>query len=737
MKKQLSIIFVGIFYISFLYSQQYNFFKGDSLKNFDHNATWNEISAKGIASVDIPGFFYHKQVEFVAAKYNLTIPSLQPKANFKNNNNSANPIVQGPCTNMDFENGSLNGWNGYKGDNYDSQQPLSNMIAGFVPGPNGGVNQPPSSCNRHTLVAGNTLGNDACGGFPTLSPLPNSNNSVLLNSTCYNFASFGFGASLEQMFTVAQSNALLTIAYAVVLEDGGSGHGTNEQPYFRAEVLDALGNPINCLAYNVVAQNGGSPGFILSNNCGSWFSGVYYKPWTIASFNLSQYVGQNVTVRFTASSCAFGGHYGYAYVDAVCSPMTSAITASAPVVCGTTNVVLTAPAGASNYAWSVIGGQGNIVGTTTNQNVTINQGGHYQVLVTPSTGAACAYTLDTIIPGIPISPIASFSATSTCIGATTQFTDLSSPAGSITAWYWDFDGNGSIDDTQQNPTYLYSTPGTKQVRLSVEIGPCTKDTVISVLVSTYPGATATNTGPYCAGTAAMLDVVGNGVSYQWKGPMGFNTTVQNPVISNSTVNMSGVYSVTVVNSDGCISTGNTTLAILPAPVADFTVDKEETQLSDPTITFTNLSSDTIQNFVWFFGDGATSFQTHPKYAYPQTGEFVSKIVLINEVGCKDSMEKVIRINAEVLIFAPNSFTPNGDTKNEEFEISAYGISSYNLKIFNRWGELLFESTDSNKHWDGRKKNGTLAEIETYVWKLVVKDFYDNEIEKYGDVTIIR
>ncbi|MBN8702575.1 MAG: gliding motility-associated C-terminal domain-containing protein [Bacteroidetes bacterium] len=718
-----------------VFSQQYKFFGGDSLNGFDYDATWHEIATKGIGSADIPGYFGNKQFEFVSKKYNLhPFPALQQGASFKNNIGYA-PSLQASCTNFGFENGNLSGWTGITGRNYNSNNALSSLSTGFSPGPNGAINQSPNNCNRHTLVSGTTLGNDACGGFSTLSPL-SGNNAVLLNNKCFPFfafPSYGYGTSLEQTFSVSQSNALLTIAYAVVLEDGG--HSNSEQPYFRAEVLDAQGNAIGCLTYKIIAQNGSTPGF-LQGTCQANSGGtVYYKPWTIASFNLAAYMGQNVTIRFTVASCTLAGHFGYAYVDAECGPL--AMPTSSAAVCGSNNVVISAPAGATSYAWSVVGNSGNIVGSTTNQNITVNQGGHYQVTITPPTGASCSYTIDTIIPGIPIVPVANFSGTSVCLGSVAQFTDLSTPTGSVTAWNWDFDNNGTVDDTNQNPTYSYTTPGTKQVKLTVEIGPCTKDTVLTFQVGAATPIAVSNTGPYCAGQSIQLDVNQTGGTYQWEGPMGFSTTLQNPVISNSTVNMAGVYSVTFTSSLGCVTTASTSISILPSPTADFIADPQETQILNPIVNFTNLSSDTTQNFVWFFGDGISSTTVHPQHSYENPGEYIAKIVLTNELGCKDSLEKVIRINADALIFVPNSFSPNGDGLNDEFAVSVWGITTYQLKIFNRWGELMFETNDPLKNWNGKDANGKLFQIDTYIWKIEITDLYNQQVERVGHVNMIR
>ncbi|MBN8702345.1 MAG: PKD domain-containing protein [Bacteroidetes bacterium] len=595
--------------------QQYTFYPLDSLAGFDFQQCWSNAVEKNILTKDIPGYFKKEQKKFLQQKYPYQYPS-----NSNTTKKHTLPTPQASCTNMGFESGSFSGWTGYSGNNNDSQLPLSNLTPGLVPSPGGAVNQPAGTCgNRHTLVDA-SLGTDGCGGFSVVSPLTGSY-SAMLNDNC----SGDQGSVLEQTFTVSNLNTMLTIAYAVVLEDGG--HTQNEQPYFRAEVLDQNGNPINCLVYTIIAQNGSTPGFFQSTTCGIDY---YYKPWTTSSFNVAGYVGQNITVRFTVSNCSQMGHYGYAYVDAMCGPM--AMLSSSPAVCGTNQVTLTAPPGAQSYQWSTVNGLGNIVGTTTNQTVIINQGGHYQVTVTPTTGAACAYTLDSIIPGIPTAPVANFQATTVCQGQPTLFTDNSTPLGLLTSWDWDFNNNGSSDDNTQNPSHTFPNSGTIPVKLTVSAsgGLCVKDTVISVTVNSGPNIQANNNGPFCAGTTVQLTANG-GVSYQWTGPNGFTSTNQNDSIVNPTLASSGNYTVVGTNASGCSTSDVTSVSISSSNFATASNDPG-TYCEGETVT---LNSSGGVSYSWTGPSGYTSAQQNATITgvlQTQAGTF--SVVVTDANGCQ-------------------------------------------------------------------------------------------------------
>jgi hypothetical protein len=277
-----------------------------AINNFDADKALLEAKARGLDPVDYQGYVELKHREWKKENGLLT----------ETNTNSGFKFVAGnsvsAATNIDFETGNYNGWSLYSGDNtVNSNGPLQN-IQPMTAGPNdsiyGSFN---NNCgnfigtpSRQGLIS-TAVSTDPFCGIPLTSPM-GGNYVARVNRYCANYEA----AVLEQTFSVSGSQTWLNYAYAVILEDGG--HGVGEQTYFRADVLDALGNPIPCCQVYMQAANGATPGFYPVS--GSFSS--YYKPWTPVSIDLSAYLGQNVTLRFTASGCIFAGHSGYAYVDA-------------------------------------------------------------------------------------------------------------------------------------------------------------------------------------------------------------------------------------------------------------------------------------------------------------------------------------------------------------------------------------------------------------------------------------
>jgi len=117
---------------------------------------------------------------------------------------------------------------------------------------------------------------------------------------------------------------------------------------------------------------------------------------------------------------------------------------------------------------------------------------------------------------------------------------------------------------------------------------------------------------------------------------------------------------------------------------------------------TKSNEATIWN--WNFDDGSTSNERNPVHQYTKAGKYYIVLVTLNEDSCADEIAKMIFIASSSGIKVPNAFTPNGDGLNDEFRIMNAGILELmEFKIYNRWGELVFETNDITKGWDGTFK----------------------------------
>lgn len=149
-------------------------------------------------------------------------------------------------------------------------------------------------------------------------------------------------------------------------------------------------------------------------------------------------------------------------------------------------------------------------------------------------------------------------------------------------------------------------------------------------------------------------------------------------------------------------------------------------------------------YLWDFGDGNTSIATNVSHYYqkPPNDEIPKdydiKLLVTNSQGCVDSLikERAVKIIGEGEIAFPNAFTPNEDGINDVFKPVYKGVVKYELLIYNRWGELIFETNNIEMGWNG-KVGGTDAKPDVYVWKAEGRFTNGRAFELAGDVTLIR
>ena len=140
---------------------------------------------------------------------------------------------------------------------------------------------------------------------------------------------------------------------------------------------------------------------------------------------------------------------------------------------------------------------------------------------------------------------------------------------------------------------------------------------------------------------------------------------------------------------------------------------------------------------WDFGfPDLTSDEQYPVIAYPGDGLFTVMLAIEDALGCVDTTMRTIFINPEFQFYAPNAFTPDGDGVNDLFGGSGVGIDTYSMSIFNRWGELIYETDDPNKPWDGTV-DGTDCPQGVYVYLFRLQAIAGEVKEYRGLVTLLR
>ena len=159
------------------------------------------------------------------------------------------------------------------------------------------------------------------------------------------------------------------------------------------------------------------------------------------------------------------------------------------------------------------------------------------------------------------------------------------------------------------------------------------------------------------------------------------------------------------------------------------------------VAFTNSSVGNIVSYRWDFGDGTSSTDQDPlKHLYPDSKEaatYAVQLIVQDQMGCQDTTSEQITKLQTCNVSVPNAFTPNGDGKNDYlYPLNAYNTTNLEFQIFNRYGQLVFETRDWTKKWDG-SLNGQPAETGTYVWMLRYTDGSGKKISQRGTTILIR
>jgi gliding motility-associated-like protein len=207
----------------------------------------------------------------------------------------------------------------------------------------------------------------------------------------------------------------------------------------------------------------------------------------------------------------------------------------------------------------------------------------------------------------------------------------------------------------------------------------------------------------------------------------------------------GCYSVTFASEtvNGCSveGYGENVFCVVPNPEAEFTFDPQPTYIS-PEVQFQNLSEN-ASNYNWTFTGYASSQEENPEVSFNHTdagGTIDVCLTATNLLGCSDQVCLPVVMGDEFVFYVPNAFTPDDDMHNQAFAPvfpKNFDLTDYELLIFNRWGEILFESHDPAVGWSGMYAD-KLAEDGVYTWKITVRDVRTNRLhDMIGHVSLIR
>lgn len=415
-----------------------------------------------------------------------------------------------------------------------------------------------------------------------------------------------------------------------------------------------------------------------------------------------------VTVTETNSFGCTGNPVTY---NVTINPLPVVSAGSDVTICYGDSTTLSASGGV-NYNWSPSTGLDNA--TIANPTAFPQATTLYTVYVTDGNGCENNASVTVFVNPLPI--VSAGSNAAICIGSSTT---LNATGASTYVWS---PGTGLSDPLISNPvanpvtTTLYTVVGTDQ-------NGCHNTSQMTVTVNPLPTAVASTDTILCNGSSITLSASG-GIQYQWSPTTGLsNPNISNPVAGPGSPT---TYTVVVTNANGCTDDEDVFVDINPQPVANFEIDSLGRRINCDGINvkLVNLSTDAL-GYEWNLGDGTTTTNDNPFHQYT-FGAQVNIVLIATNNGCADTMTMHVNFGdlSDYLKGLPNTFTPNDDGINDCFELRKRleFAECSTWKVYNRWGELVFESEGTEHCWNGKKNgDGDPCPEGTYFYILKVKD----------------
>ncbi|HEY9047993.1 MAG TPA: PKD domain-containing protein [Ohtaekwangia sp.] len=416
--------------------------------------------------------------------------------------------------------------------------------------------------------------------------------------------------------------------------------------------------------------------------------------------------------------------------------------------------------GLLEYAWSIsINGSVMYTSTTDGDNFdyqvlrssTVDQTVAVTLKTTNLTNCESAATIHSVVVPKTNAINASFTATpmtQTLPASTVTITNNTTPG----PWdyRWDF-GDGTTSTSANPGSHTYATYGTYTISLTVRDNDCEESQVVTVQINPIPPVLDFDYFPPAGCSPLTVNFVNKSqyadpASYHWE--FGVNQGTSRAINPSYTYYEPGIYSVTLSATNALGDTVSITksmiIEVYESPTAQFSVYPHV--LSIPgDLLYTNNKSFNATSFLWNFGDSTTSTEFEPQHAYKEEGTYDITLIAYNSSGCSDTVTvaSAVLTNKSGQLKIPNAFTPNlsgpGSTNamaNEIFIPLMRGVTKFQMLVFNRWGELLFESTNPDSGWDGYYK-GVLCQQDVYIYKITVEYDDGKKFTRTGDVSLIR
>lgn len=373
------------------------------------------------------------------------------------------------------------------------------------------------------------------------------------------------------------------------------------------------------------------------------------------------------------------------------------------------------------YAWEFDVKENIITSNARDPKITFPELGVYDAKMTLNPGIPnctdSAFITVRILPGLDAEFEFSYD---TCVAGPVSFSDLSTTEADnvIRDWSWDYDDGNQESGRIINPNHTYESPGSYFVKLNItDNNGCEEEKIESLVYAPAPNIIVVEPSKFIGCEPA--EVFFNNLTFpvdetydiRWNFGDNSDGDEQFDISPTHVYEEDGIYSVTVdiVSPLGCEATRTfpNWINVQRGPDADFsyTPDADKIDINNSTVSFFNSTTGAI-GYYWDFGDGNFSFDESPTHTYLDTG--INQVILLatSSNGCTDTIVEIIDVVPVASMRFPTAFTPNADGQNDLFrgKGSVELINDFNLIIYDRWGKIVYSTSEPTEGWNGQLNN---------------------------------
>lgn len=615
--------------------------------------------------------------------------------------------------NIDFERGNFDNWTCYTGNVAAVNN--TNLISLFPSGP---------QADQHTLYGPGDAGlRDQFGNFPVLCP-NGSGYSVKLGNTTGGAQAEGI--SYRFSIPPGRNTYSLIYHYAVVFQDPNHLHF--QQPRLVLEVWNETDDElITCSSFTFFPVGSPLPGFF---NAGMYDSAaVWCKNWSAVTINLNDMAGKEILLFFKTADCTFRRHFGYAYID-VNTECSSEFT-GATYCPDDTAVMVTGPYGYQSYRWynnnfsQVLGNSQQLrlappppAGTTV------------AVVVIPYNGYGCQDTLYArLMDTLTLTANAGKDVTS-CNNQPVLIGENPKP-GVNYSWT---PITGLTDPLAANPRASPSVSTNYIVTVRSQGGGCVNRDTVLVTASVIDSSLQVQGKPFFCITSsdsAVLVVQPTDI-IQWY--------LNNSAIAGANqprfrVQQSGTYYAQMFTNVGCSLSTRQERVVIEVPRPGIVYPVRYAVMNFPAPLQARSFGASYQWKPSLYLDNPSL--SNPVFNAPVVGDQVYTINITTAAGCLTVDTQLVNTIKEVKVYVPTAFTPNNDGLNDYLRPIMLGVKELRyFRVFNRWGQMVFNMQSSELGWDGTVK-GQVQNTAVYVWMIEAIGLDNRLYFQKGTVALVK